>query len=93
MSEMRCNASLDGHRCELEPGHDGKHQMVDDRFMVRWAAEPSPEVAPTQEIQVTMATVIKALVLCNESRNRLTGFKSTPEFWLLEAHAELEKKS
>jgi hypothetical protein len=47
----------------------------------------------SEEIVVTTATLIKALVLCNESRNRLTGFKSTPDFWMLEAHAELSKES
>jgi hypothetical protein len=43
------------------------------------------------DIQVNTAVLVKALVLCNESRNRLTRFNSTPDFWILEAHAELYK--
>jgi hypothetical protein len=45
----------------------------------------------TEEVVVTTATLIKALVLCNESRNRLTGFHSTPDFWILEAWGEISK--
>lgn len=41
MSEQECKASLDGHQCELESEHGGKHQMVDDGFLVRWIAEPA----------------------------------------------------
>lgn len=36
--------------------------------------------------------LIKALELCNDSRNRLTRFQSSPDFWLREAQAEMEKK-
>lgn len=48
-----------------------------------------------EELAKILNITIKALELCNESRNRLTPISSTPDFWLNEAQGEIgmcEKK-
>ncbi len=40
-----------------------------------------------------LTTTMGALILCNDSRNRLTRFKSSIEQWVNEAAVQIEKES
>lgn len=46
-----------------------------------------------RELWSAAALILRALELCNESRSRLTRFRSTTEFWLKEARFEKEENA